>query len=364
MARQNQVPPDLSKHCLPQGSDIRCCIQTLNQGEKGIVLVVDEGGRLKGTITDGDVRRAILAGLSLEEPVGALLAAKSDSSYASPVTAPLGSERGHLLRLMRQHSIRQVPLVDAQGRVAGLVAMADLLPEDAAPVQAVIMAGGFGKRLRPMTQDLPKPMLPVGGRPVMEHIVEQLKDAGITQVHVTTHYLPEKIKDHFGDGSQFGVDLKYLCEETPLGTAGSLGLMDPPQDTLLVINGDILTRVDFSAMLAFHREQEALITVGVRKYDLAVPYGVVEGEGGFVTRLEEKPTVSLFVNAGVYLLEPLAFRYLPPGKPLDMTDLIQLGLAEGVAVASFPIIEYWLDIGNPADYKRANHDYQNGSIEG
>jgi dTDP-glucose pyrophosphorylase/CBS domain-containing protein len=358
------VPRDLSKFCLPPDSDIRRCIQALNQGDKGIVLVVDQEGRLKGTITDGDVRRAILAGLGLEAPVGQLLAAKSGSFYASPVTAPLGSERAHLLNLMRQHSILQVPLLDGQGRVAGLVAMADLLPQAEAPVQAVIMAGGFGKRLMPMTEDLPKPMLPVGGRPLMEHIVGQLKDAGIKQMHVTTHYLPQKIKDHFGDGSQFGVDLNYLCEETPLGTAGSLGLLPPPRDTLLVINGDILTGVDFSAMLAFHREQDALITVGVRKYDLAVPYGVVEGEGGFVTRLEEKPTVSLFVNAGIYLLEPAALAYLSPGKPLDMTDLIQLGLAEGERVASFPILEYWLDIGNPSDYQRANNDFQNGSVQG
>ncbi|MFH1033288.1 MAG: nucleotidyltransferase family protein [Pseudomonadota bacterium] len=351
------MPCDLSKHCLPPDSDIRRCIQALNQGEKGIVLVLDDQGRLLGTVTDGDVRRAILAGQGLDTPIQTLLAAKSSSTYASPVTAPLGSERAQLLGLMRQHSIRQVPLVDGQGRVADLVAMADLLPQAEAPVKAVIMAGGFGKRLYPMTQDLPKPMLPVGGRPLLEHIVEQLKDAGIKQMHVTTHYLPEKIREHFGDGSQFGVDLSYLCEETPLGTAGSLGLLDPPRDTILVINGDILTRVDFAAMLAFHREQDALITVGVRKLDLAVPYGVVEGQGGFVTRLEEKPTVSLFVNAGVYLLEPAAFGYLPAGGHLDMTDLIQLALAEGQRVASFPIIEYWLDIGNPADYQKAQDEF-------
>lgn len=151
-------------------------------------------------------------------------------------------------------------------------------------------------------------------------------------------------------------------ETTPLGTAGSLGLMEPPQDTFLVINGNIRTR-DFSAMQAFHREQDALITVGVRKFDLAVPYGVVEGEGGFVSRLEEKPTYSLFVNAGVYLLEPAALRYLRPGQALDMTDLIQLALAESERVASFPIIEYWLDIDNPADYKKANHDFQDGRMD-
>ncbi len=326
------------------------------------MLLLDEWGRLLGTITDGDVRRAILAGKDLRAPVNDLLEVKARSSYSRPVTAPQGTPRADLLSLMREHSIRQIPLLDESGRVADLVTIADLTHDQCAPLAAVIMAGGQGSRLRPMTETVPKPMLPVGEKPLMEHIVEQLKEAGIQRVNVATHYLPEKIKDHFGDGSGFGVQLNYLTEERPLGTAGALSLMGPPEDTLLVINGDILTKVDFQAMLAFHREQDAIITVGVRKFEMRVPYGVVEGESGFVTGLQEKPSLNFFVNAGIYLLEPDCFRYLPAGRRMDMTELIQSVLAEGERVASFPIHEYWLDIGRHDDYLRAQEDLKNGRL--
>lgn len=352
---------DVRQLCLDPANSLRECINRLNTGEKGIVLVTDAAGRLLGTITDGDVRRAILGGQDLDASLGELLAAKS-SSAAQPVTAPLDQGRAELLRLMRERYVRQIPLLDDQGRVAGLVTLADLLPDQGCGLEAVIMAGGQGSRLRPMTETLPKPMLPVGEKPLMEHIVEQLREAGVQKVNVATHYLPEKIKEHFGDGSGFGVRLSYLNEERPLGTAGALGLMEPPRETLLVINGDILTRVDFQAMQDFHREQNALITVGVRRFEMSVPYGVVEGEGGFVTSLQEKPSLSFFVNAGIYLLEPGCFAYLPAGRRMDMTELIQAVLAEGERVASFPIHEYWLDIGQHQDYLRAQEDHKNGRL--
>lgn len=354
---------DIKDLCLAPASSLRECIKRLNVGEKGIVLVTDPQGRLLGTLTDGDVRRSILNGKGLETSLGDLLATKARSRYAQPVTAPLGTGRPELMRLMQEHVVRQIPLVDDQERVAGLVTMADLLPEQGCALEAVIMAGGQGSRLRPMTETLPKPMLPVGERPIMEIIVEQLREAGIQRVNVATHYLPEKIKEHFGDGSAFGVKLSYLTEERPLGTAGALGLLEPPTGPLLVINGDILTKVDFQALLDFHREQDALVTVGVRKFEMRVPYGVVEGEGGFVTSLEEKPSLSFFVNAGIYLLAPEAYRYLPAGLRLDMTELIQAMLAEGERVASFPIHEYWLDIGRHDDYLRAQEDLKNGRLE-
>jgi NDP-sugar pyrophosphorylase family protein len=263
---------------------------------------------------------------------------------------------------MRERSVRQVPLLDQAGRVAELVTREDLEPAQDDCLEAVIMAGGQGLRLRPMTETLPKPMLPLGERPLMEHILGQLREAGITRVGVATHYLPEKIKDHFGDGAGFGVELSYLTEERPLGTAGALSLMQPPAGPLLVINGDILTRVDFKAMLAFHQEQDAQVTVGVRQFHMDVPYGVVQAEGGFVSELTEKPVYRFFVNAGIYLLQPAVFRYLSRGRRLDMTELIQALLAESQRVASFPIHEYWLDIGQHQDYLRAQEDLENGRL--
>jgi NDP-sugar pyrophosphorylase family protein len=210
----------------------------------------------------------------------------------------------------------------------------------------------------PLTKDLPKPMLPVGNKPLMEILVQQLRDAGIRRLNITVHHQPEKIIEHFGDGREFGVDITYATEDRPLGTAGALGMIEAPQETVLVVNGDILTGLDFRAMLAYHREQRADLTVAVQRYEVQVPYGVIECEGAFVRRLAEKPVLGFVVNAGIYLLEPSVHRLIPTGERYDMTELIQRLLDEGRPVAPFPIREYWLDIGQHADYERAQ-EYMN-----
>jgi len=353
----------LATLCITPDRPIREALACIDKNEKGIVLVTDEEGRLVGTITDGDVRRAMLAGESLDAPLRDLLARKTTSSYPQPVTAPVDTDRAELLRLMRDRVVRQIPLLDLEGRVAGLVTLDELMPEQLLPLQAVIMAGGSGTRLRPLTDEVPKPMLPVGDRPLMELIIEQLRQTGIRRVNITTHYRPEKIMSYFGSGKELGVELNYVAEERPLGTAGALGLMDSPEEPLLVINGDILTRVNFRAMLDYHREHGADLTVAVRKYDLQVPYGVVECEGHNVSRLREKPSLSFLVNAGIYLLEPVVHRYIPNGQHLDMTDLIEGLIVKGRTVVSFPVVEYWLDIGEHADYERAQEDVRNGRFK-
>ncbi len=345
--------------CIPPSGSIREAIACMDRNERGIALVVDNERRLIGTITDGDVRRAMLAGLNLDTPITELLARKANSPYAQPVTAPVGTERGALLRLMQERRVRQVPLLDEEQRVVDHVTLEELLPDEVLPLQAVVMAGGFGTRLHPLTGDVPKPMLPVGSKPLMERIVEHLQALGIRRVSVTTHYKHETIAEHFGDGSRFGVEIQYVNEENPLGTAGALGLMEAPQETLLVINGDILTHLDFRAMFSYHRDYRADLTVGVRQYGLQVPYGVVECEGVSVRRLTEKPLLNFFVNAGIYLLEPAVHSYIPSGQRFDMTDVIQRLLEEGRSVVSFPIREYWLDIGQPSDYEQAQEDVKN-----
>jgi len=220
----------------------------------------------------------------------------------------------------------------------------------------VIMAGGFGTRLRPLTDDTPKPMLPIGGKPLMERTIEGLQKSGISRINVTTHYLQEKITRYFGTGSRFGVELRYVSEDEPLGTAGALRLMEDVNEPLLVMNGDILTKVDFRSLLKFHQEQKAALTVAVRQYDVQVPYGVIEAEKGIVTGLQEKPRFNFLVNAGIYLLEPSARRCIPDGEPYDMTDLIAHLLERGETVAGFPIMEYWLDIGKHDDFRKAQQD--------
>ena len=342
---------------------IRAAMKCVDRGSCGIALVVDQERRLLGTITDGDVRRAILAGKDLELPISFMLANKISTQYPKPVTASPETDRRALIALMHEHFLRHIPILDNDGIVLDLVMMDDLIPAQDLQLQAMIMAGGLGTRLRPLTEDLPKPMLPVGGKPLMEVVIEQLRQVGIRRVNVTTHYKPEKIFDHFGNGSAYGVELNYVNEDKPLGTGGALGLIAAPKEPLLVINGDILTKVDFRAMLDYHREHRAVMTVAVKQYDIKVPYGVIECEGSRVRVLKEKPQMHFLVNAGVYLLEPKVYEFIPDGEHFNMTDLIQRLLDSDNIVASFPIIEYWLDIGQLADYERAQNDMKERGIQ-
>lgn len=344
---------DLTRLCIDEASTILDAVTRMDSSRLGIVLVVDGQGRLVSTLTDGDIRRALLAKIDLSQRVAMLVARKAGSSYARPITALASDDRGTYLKTLKQRNIRHLPILDEEQRVVGLVTLDEFVPSEVLTLQAVIMAGGPGTRLRPLTETLPKPMLPVGGRPLMEITIEQLRTAGIKRVSVSTHFNGEKITEHFGDGREFGVEINYVAEEQPLGTAGALGLLERPTGTMLVINGDILTDVNFRTMLAFHREHQADLTMAVRQYDLQVPYGVVECQGTSVRRMSEKPTLGFLVNAGIYLLEPSVHEFIPTGERFDMTELIQRLLDGGRSVVGFPIREYWLDVGQHADYVMA-----------
>ena len=342
-------------------SDAIACID--RSGRISIALVVDAGRHLLNTISDGDVRRGILAGCSLTDPISRLLEIKASTPYPLPVTAPLETDSAQLLKIMQLRSVRQLPLVDRNGVVVDIVILGDFLPQAVESFQAIVMAGGRGMRLRPLTESTPKPLLPVGGKPVMEIIVGQLRDVGVRHIHIATHYQAEKIMRHFGNGHSFGVDISYVEEEVPLGTGGALGLLKEPREPVLVINGDILTQVDFRSLHAFHKEHGADMTVGVRRYDIQVPYGVVSCRGARVRYLQEKPQLSLFVNAGIYLLEPSVFRFIPENQHLNITDLVSKLLQMERTVVSYPICEYWLDIGQYEDYQKAQEDVQNGKFQ-
>lgn len=337
-------------------TSIRDTIAAIDEFAKGIALVVDDEGRLDATITDGDIRRTLLAGLSLEQPVSDLLALRSPSESV-PKTAPVGTPESRLLAMMNAHGVRHVPIVDRDGRVVELAALTDFVRELELPLTAVVMAGGFGRRLGQLTEDLPKPMLPVGDRPLLERIIDQLRDAGIRSVNLTTHYRGEAIATHFGDGRRFGVDIRYVNEDEPLGTAGALGLLEDMVEPILVMNGDILTRVSFRAMLEFHDDHDADMTMAVRPYEVSVPYGVVETDGADVVGIVEKPLVSGFVNAGIYLLSARACREVPKGEHHEMPELVRGLVAKGFRVVGFPLREYWLDIGQLDDYQQALLDY-------
>ena len=353
---------DVAKFCVTENTTIREVIARADTSKIGIVLVVDDGHRLVGTVTDGDVRRAILANINLAESVQRLLARKVGSNYAQPVTAPHDADHSTLLHTLLEHKILHLPLVDAEQRVVALVKLEDFVSHQVPMPQAVIMAGGAGSRLSPLTDDLPKPMLPMGDRPLIELIIRQLRQVGINHVNLTTHYKKDSIAKYFGDGRDFGVDIRYVEEDRPLGTAGALSRLIEADGPLLVINGDILTGVDFRAMVDFHREQQADMTIGVCPHEVPIPYGVVETQGVTVVSISEKPVMRYLINAGMYLLEPQVRRYIPIDQHYDMPDLIAQLVADGQRVVSFPVREYWLDIGQAEDYQQALADLESGEV--
>ncbi len=363
-----ETPPLISledvrrRFCVGPDAPLREALKVMDVNGEGVVLVVDRDMAFQGIVTDGDVRRATLAGLSFEERVDAFLKNKPPRGPARPLASSADAPPSQWARLMDGAGVRHLPLLDENGCVQGLVLMSQMAEEAELPLRAAVMAGGFGVRLRPLTSATPKPLLPIGDKPLIERIIDQLRDSGVRRVNITTHFKADKIKDHFGDGGKFGVEVGYTDEDQPLGTAGALAKIKDVNEPLLVINGDVLTGVDFRAMLEFHKSNDAKLTVGVRKYDMSVPYGVVEVDGARVARLSEKQA-SFFINAGIYILEPSAVAAIPEGERFDMTDLIDQLLAAGEMVASFPIHEYWLDIGQVEDYTQAFEDAKEGKLK-
>jgi dTDP-glucose pyrophosphorylase len=337
---------------IAEGATVRDAIEAIDAGAVEIALAVGDDRRLLGTVSDGDVRRALLRGTQLDDPVAPII-------HREPITATQGARPDLLLRLMAEHSIEQIPLLDADEHAVDVASIRELVarPSD---TPAVIMAGGQGLRLRPLTDEMPKPMLPVGGRPLLETIVEQVRDAGFEKLFVAVNYRADVIEEHFGDGRRHGVDIEYVREDQQLGSAGALRLMRGKLDRpFLVMNADLLTRVNLSSLMRFHEQEGNLVTVGVRQYQLQVPYGVVEVTGTEVTALREKPSLSFFVNAGIYAASPEAVSLLPSDRDeVHMTDVVDAALAAGRRVGSFPVREFWLDIGQLSDYERAHGDHE------
>jgi dTDP-glucose pyrophosphorylase/CBS domain-containing protein len=356
--------PPLAAHafCVATSSSIRDAMAMIDRNGLGVAVAVDQDDRFVGVITDGDVRRAMLASLDLSQPVATLLAAKAGTPNANAVSAPAGTSPAEALEIMRAKHVRHLQLIDNDGRVVALETYQELVEEGQLPLRAVIMAGGFGSRLSPLTQSTPKPMLPVGDKPLLERTVKKLRGAGIQNIVMTTHYLPDRIHDHFGDGSAFGVSIRYIHETEPLGTAGALGMIDESSEPLLVMNGDIMTDVNYAAMLSFHSDAQADLTVGVATYQFVVPYGVIDCDGERVVSVSEKPRFDFLINAGIYLLSPRALTHVPKGRRFDMTDLIRDLIRDGRNVVSFPIREYWLDIGRHEDYAQAESDLRSGVV--
>jgi dTDP-glucose pyrophosphorylase len=327
-------------------ASIRDTIQRIDGNSMQIALVVDEAGRLLGTITDGDVRRGLLKGATLDDRA-------SEIMNRSPTCAQSGENRDALLARMKAKSLHQLPVLDGDRRVVGLEVLDELLTAQR-DNWVVLMAGGRGVRLRPLTDDTPKPLLRVGAKPILETILEGFIEQGFRKFFLAVNYRADMVRAHFGDGSRWGIEIRYLNEEQPLGTAGALSLLPArPEAPLVVMNADLLTRVGFGHMLDFHRAHGAPATMGVREYGLQVPYGVVTISGHSIISIEEKPTQSFFVNAGIYVLSPEALEFVPAGRHYDMPDLFSDLIGRGRQPAVFPIREYWIDIGRMDDFERA-----------
>jgi dTDP-glucose pyrophosphorylase len=329
---------------------IRDALEIINLHALQVALVVDDNDQLQGVVTDGDIRRALLNNLTLDQSVALVM-------NRNPITATFDTPKQKLIRLMEQKSILAIPLIKG-GKVAGLQTLKQALNQPYYDNPVLIMAGGFGTRLRPLTDNCPKPMLKVGNKPLLEMTILNFAKAGFVNFYISTHFMPEQIKDYFGDGSRLNVNITYIHEDEPLGTGGALGLLpnDIPDLPLIMMNGDVLTKVDVQRLLEFHNENQAHATMCVREYEYQIPYGVINGNGNTVVSMEEKPTQRFFVNAGIYVVSPEIIKQVSVNQVIDMPTLLDNKIQTGGKVLMFPLHEYWLDIGRLDDFNRAQAD--------
>ena len=335
------------------GATIRDCIEAIQRGGASIALVVDSSGSLSGVVTDGDVRRAWLSGVGIDDPVGPLV-------QRAPMTVSPEISRATVIELMQARGLSQVPVVDQDGILKGLHTMRALLGHETRPNAAVVLAGGRGTRLYPLTKEVPKPMLPVAGRPILERIVTHLIGYGIVRIYLAVGYKSETISDYFGDGESLGCSIKYIREDpkNPLGTGGPLSALDISEDLrgypLLVLNGDLVTQFNVADLLAQHSASGAIATVGVSTYGHEVPFGVLQvNADGYVQEVVEKPIKVETVNAGIYVLAPEVISRIPSGTNTPMTGVLNDCLSRGEPVAAWNCGPDWIDIGQPQDLMRA-----------
>jgi dTDP-glucose pyrophosphorylase len=334
-------------------SSIKEALKIIDSGAMRIALVVDDENKLLGTISDGDIRRAILEDKQLESEIGNIYNKK-------PIVATINDTKEDIINLCTSKNIYQIPVVDDKGRVVTVEVLDKLLKVEKYDNKVVLMVGGLGTRLKPLTDTTPKPMLPVGGKPILQTIVEKFASYGFVNIIMCIGYKSEVIQDFFGDGSKFGVNIEYVLESKRMGTAGALSLLNKkqkPKEAFFVMNGDLLTNVNFEHLLDFHVSNDAMATMCVREYDFQVPYGVVDIKDGQIKAIEEKPLHKFFVSAGIYMLDALNLEHISKNEFYDMPTLFEKLIEMDENTLSFPLREYWLDIGQMDEYDKANKEY-------
>ena len=340
--------PKLIESIVWDESQIVDAIQALNKSANKIVLVVDSVGVLKGTITDGDIRRGLITGMGMASPIGPII-------HTGAVTVLENYQEDTVLQLMIDRKIEQIPVLNSQGMPIDLLVWNEISRGQILLNKVFIMAGGRGQRLLPLTENCPKPMLLLSGKPILEHIILKAKKEGFRDFTISVHYLAEVISAYFGDGSHLGVKINYVEEEKPLGTAGSLSLLTPiPEEPIIVINGDILSENSLKHLLDFHLEKKSFATMAVGEYAWENPYGVVEIDNNRIKSYIEKPTLISKINAGIYVLQPDAIKYLTTGEHCNMPDFFLKLMSVNQNVLACPVREQWLDLGNHSDLKKAS----------
>ncbi len=344
----------LAKCIINEDCNLREVISTIEAGGLRIALVLNKEKKLVGTITDGDIRRGLLRGLSLKSPIQSII----KKNY---INATDKVSKKEILRMMKENGISQIPIISDEKKLIGLQISENLLPitsELLIPNYALIMAGGRGERLKPITNDCPKPLLPINGKPILEIILEQCKESGIRNFYISVYYLAEKIINYFGDGSKWNVNIEYLEENKPLGTAGALKLLPKTlKNPIIVINGDLLTKTNFQDVLEYHSLNSADITICAREHLLNSPYGVIEVDGISFKSMIEKPSFRQLVNAGIYVLNPSILEFIKPDKYIDMPKLINLSKEDSKKIIVYPVHEYWLDVGKPETLNKAIYEW-------
>ena len=341
------------KAILPADAVIHQVISNLDQVAIKIVLVVNEAGKLEGTISDGDIRRGLLKGLDLNSPITNVI-------HRNALVVPPEMTREMVMQLMLANKIQQIPAVDEHHHVVGLHLWDEIATPPVRPNMIVIMAGGMGTRLRPHTENCPKPLLHVAGKPMLEHIIVRAKLEGFSHFVLAVHYLGHMIEEHFGNGERLGVRIDYLREQSPLGTAGALGLLNPrPEAAFVVTNGDVITDIRYGELLDFHIRHDAAATMAVRVHEWQHPFGVVQTQGVEIVGFEEKPVARSHINAGVYALDPDSLNFLCSDDHCDMPTLFERLQAKAKRTVAYPMHEPWLDVGRPDDLHSANGQLAN-----
>lgn len=343
---------DIKDALITSEMSIKKVLEIIDKGSRQIALVVDKNNTLIGTITDGDIRRGLLNGLDLQSSIESII-------HKHPTVAKISDTKEEILKKALAKKLHQIPIVDDENRVLGIKEIEELVSPSIKPNKVVLMVGGLGTRLRPLTENTPKPMLMVGNKPILQTIVEKFAEYGFTNIVMCVNYKSHMIQDYFKDGSAFGVSIEYVLEEQRMGTAGALSLLSSlPNEPFFVMNGDLLTNVNFEHLYHYHLSNNAMATMCVREYDFQVPYGVVNIEEGKILSIQEKPVQKFFVSAGIYMLNPQAIAYIEKDTFFDMPTLFEKLIAQGQNALSFPIREYWLDIGRMEEYERANVEYK------